>query len=217
VNLKLHGYWRSSATYRVRIALHLKQLAFDYIPVHLVLDGGQQKAVEYTRLNPSQLVPTLIDEDEDIILNQSLAIIEYLDEKYDSGASLIPQHTLDRARVRAVSYDLACEVQPVTNLRIINALKSDFNASADDIIAWQQKWMKKGFAALEKRLETRAGKYCFGYDISMADICLVPQVYNAKRFEVDMQAFPLISKIWHNCNELDAFQKALPENQIDAD
>lgn len=216
MSLTLHGYWRSSATYRVRIAMNLKGLSYDYQPVHLVKDGGEQKSEAYSRLNPTQLVPTLVDDDEDIILNQSLSIIEYLDEKYAQGCKLLPEHTLDRARVRSVAYDLACDVQPITNLRILNKLKGDFEADATYIESWQQLWMSKTFSALEKKLATRAGKFCFGYDVSLADICLIPQIYNAKRFNLDMKQFPLISKINENCNSLDAFIKALPENQIDA-
>lgn len=216
MSLQLHGYWRSSASYRVRIALHLKQLAFDYIPVHLVKDGGQQKAEPYTRINPSMLVPTFIDDDEDVVLNQSMAILEYLDDKYPDSPQLLPSHSLDKARVRALAQDVACDIQPITNLRILETLKSDFNASAEDVKAWNQKWITTGFDALEKRLQTRSGQYSYGYDVTLADVCLIPQVYNAIRFEVDMSVYPLISKIWENCNKLDAFKKAAPENQVDA-
>jgi maleylacetoacetate isomerase len=216
MSLQLHGYWRSSASYRVRIALHLKQLAFDYIPVHLVKDGGQQKAESYTRINPSMLVPTFIDDDEDVVLNQSMAILEYLDDKYPNTAQLLPSHSLDKARVRALAQDVACDIQPITNLRVLETLKSDFNASAENVKTWNQKWITTGFDALEKRLQTRSGQYCYGYDVTLADVCLIPQVYNAIRFEVDMSIYPLISKIWDNCNKLDAFKKAAPENQVDA-
>lgn len=216
MSIHLHGYWRSSASYRVRIALHLKQLDYNYIPVHLVQDGGQQKSDAYTRLNPSMLVPTLVDDDEDIVLNQSLAIIEYLDEKYPATLPLLPQHTLDRARVRALAYDIACDVQPVANLRVLNKLKDDYAATQEQVTAWSQEWMTKGFDALESRLKTRAGKYCYGYELTIADVCLIPQVYNAQRFNVAMDKYPLINKIYENCNELEAFQKAAPEAQVDA-
>jgi len=216
MSLKLYGYWRSSASYRLRIAMHLKQLDFDYLPVHLVKDGGEQRSNAYSSMNPSMLVPTFVDDDEDIVLNQSLAIIEYLDDKYPNTLALLPTDALDKARVRALAQDIACDIQPVTNLRILQSLTSDFDASSEQTQAWCVKWIELGFSALEKRLATRSGKYCCGYDITLADVCLVPQVYNALRFKVDMPRFPLIQKIYHNCNELEAFQKAKPEAQTDA-
>jgi len=184
MSIKLHGYWRSTATYRVRIALNLKGVDYEYVPVHLVANGGEQHSMDYARLNPAHLVPTFVDEDEDIILNQSLAIIEYLDERYASDFRLIPEHKTERARV--------------------------------DVSVWAAHWITLGFDAIEKRLQTQSGKYCFDFDVTMADICLVPQVYNAKRFNIDMDQYPLISKIADNCNALEAFEKAKPENQIDA-
>lgn len=216
MSLKLYGYWRSSASYRVRIALNLKQLEFEYIPVNLAKDGGQQFQSDYEGINPAHLVPTYIDEDEDIILNQSMAIIEYIDEKYDSGHQLIPSHKLDRARVRMVSQDIACDVQPIANLRVLKTLASQFDAPEEARSAWCRDWIEKGFTAIERRLQTTAGEYCFGFDLTMADVCLVPQVYNANRFGVDMDAFPTIQRINDNCNKLQAFIDALPENQVDA-
>ncbi|MFT5712019.1 MAG: maleylacetoacetate isomerase [Glaciecola sp.] len=216
MSLKLYGYWRSSASYRVRIAMHLKQLDFDYVPVHLVKGGGEQKKRPYSNMNPSMLVPTFVDDDEDIVLNQSLAIIEYLDDRYPNTPMLLPIHAADKARVRALAQDIVCDIQPVTNLRILQSLTADFEASSEQTQAWCVKWIDLGFTALEKRLVTRSGKYCFGYDVTLADVCLVPQVYNALRFKVDMQPFPLIQKIYDNCNELAAFQKAKPEAQTDA-
>ncbi|MBF7072430.1 maleylacetoacetate isomerase [Glaciecola sp. MH2013] len=216
MSIQLHGYWRSSASYRVRIALHLKQLDFEYIPVHLVKDGGEQKSEFYQKLNPSMLVPTFVDDDEDIVLNQSLAILEYLDEKYPQTSRLLPQHTLDRARVRALAQDIACDVQPIANLRVLAKLKEEFEATDEQTKQWSRDWIMKGFDALEKRLKTRAGKYCYGYEITLADVCLVPQVYNALRFGLDLNSFPIIKKVWENCNELDAFKRAAPEMQVDA-
>ncbi len=216
MSLKLHGYWRSSATYRVRIALNLKELNYEYVPVHLVKGGGEQHTEAYRRLNPSSLVPTFVDDDEDITLNQSMAIIEYLDEKYPNEVKLVPEHTLDKARVRMLSQDIACDMQPPTNLGILNKLKSDFDAEQAQVNQWVKDIITKGFTALSKRLQTRAGKYAYGYALTMADVCLVPQVYNAKRFGVDMTEFPLIDKIYTNCQALEAFKKAEPEAQIDA-
>lgn len=216
MSLKLYGYWRSSASYRVRIALNLKQLDYEIVPVHLVKEGGEQHQSPYTRLNPAELVPTLVDEDEDIILNQSLAIIEYLDERYDSGLPLLPEHKLQRARVRALAYDIAADIQPLVNLRVLQYIQQHHDVDDDGKARWCRHWIEKGFNAIEERLQTTAGKYCFGFDLSLADICLVPQVFNAKRFGVQLGDFPLISRIADNCNKLDAFERALPENQPDA-
>lgn len=216
MSLKLYGYWRSSASYRVRIALNLKELDYEYVPVHLVRDGGEQNSDEYTGLNPAHLVPTFVDDDEDIILNQSMAIIEYIDEKYEQGYKLIPQHKVQRARVRTIAQDIGCDMQPVCNLRVLNHLTSEFDAETEQRNAWCKHWIEKGFSALEKRLQTTAGKFCFGFDLTMADVVLVPQVYNALRFNVDMEQYPLVNKIYHNCNQLKAFIDAAPENQIDA-
>lgn len=216
MSLHLHGYWRSSASYRVRIAMYIKQLDFDYVPIHLAKDGGQQFNEAYSSLNPSQLVPLFIDDDEDVFLNQSLAIIEYLDEKYPQPIKLLPAHTLDRARVRALSQDIACDIQPVANLRVLNHLTTTFDATTESRNQWCKHWIEKGFDAIEKRLTNTAADYCFGFDVTMADVVLVPQVYNALRFEVDLQCYPNIKRVAQNCNELDAFIKALPENQPDA-
>ena len=216
MNIKLHSYWRSSASYRVRIALNLKKLDYEYIPVHLVNDGGEQKSECYKRLNPAMLVPTFTDEDEDITLNQSLAIIEFLDEKYSDASPLLPKHRLDKARVRMIAQDIACDIQPITNLRVLNKLKSDFTADATAVKKWSQDTIHAGFVALEKRLAGRAGNYAYGYSVTLADVCLVPQVYNALRFDVDMTQFPIISKVHRNCQLLEAFIKAAPENQPDA-
>ncbi len=196
--------------------MNLKDLDYEIVPVHLVKDGGQQHQSPYSRLNPAELVPTLVDEDEDIILNQSLAIIEYLDERYDSGIALLPEHKLQRARVRALAYDIAADIQPLVNLRVLQYLEQHHGVADEQKPEWCREWIGRGFRAIEERLQTTAGKYCFGFDLSLADICLVPQVFNAQRFGVNMGDYPLISRIATNCNQLEAFQRALPENQPDA-
>lgn len=216
--MKLYGYWRSSASYRVRIALNLKAIEYEYIPVHLVADGGQQHSDDYKVLNPGELVPTLVDSDNenDVVLNQSLAIIEYLDERFPDTNRLVPEHKLDRARVRTVAYDLACDTQPIQNLRVLQYLESQFSVAKSDQAEWVKHWITSAFKTVEKRIQNTAANFCFGFNVSMADVVLVPQHYNALRFGVDMNEFPLIDKVVANCNNLDAFIKAAPENQPDA-
>ncbi len=216
VDLKLYGYWRSSASYRVRIALNLKALPYEYVPISLVADGGQHKTAEYQNINPSMLVPTFVDTDKDITLYQSLAIIEYLDEKYASGTQLVPKHTLDRARVRMYAQDIACDVQPLANSGVIKKSQTLFNANDEQTAAWSRYWISKGFTALSKKLAGRSGEYCYGYNITLVDVCLVPQVYNAERLGINMDEFPLLQKINRNCLTLDAFKDASPERQVDA-
>ncbi|MGB3727001.1 MAG: maleylacetoacetate isomerase [Glaciecola sp.] len=217
MSIKLYGYWRSSASYRVRIALNLKQIQYEYIPVHLLKEGGQQRTEDYQRLNPAMLVPTFVDDDEDVTLNQSLAIIEYLDEKYPDTPTLLPKHTLDRARVRMLAQDIASDMQPLINLRVLQKIDAEFSAGDSGKQKWAHDWICKGFSSLEKRLATRAGKYSYGYDVTLADVCLVPQVYSAKRFGVNMADYPLINKIYQNCEALPAFMDAAPDRQIDAE
>jgi maleylacetoacetate isomerase/maleylpyruvate isomerase len=211
--MKLYGYWRSSAAYRVRIAMHLKGLAFESIPVHLVKDGGEQHKKAYTELNSTHLVPTLID--EDVILYQSIAIVEYLDDKYPSVA-IYPENIVAKAKVKALALDIACEMHPVNNLRVQQYLVNHFSLPESDKLIWSHHWMNVGFLAIEQQLKVNSGKYCFGDNITMADICLVPQVYNAYRFNLDMSEFPNICRVAENCNQHTAFIAALPENQADA-
>lgn len=213
IEMKLYGYWRSSAAYRVRIALHLKGLIFESIPVHLVKDGGEQHKTTYTELNPTHLVPTLVD--EDIVLHQSIAIIEYLDEKHPSVA-LYPKDIVAKAKVKALALDIACEMHPVNNLRVQQYLVKNLLLQESDKLTWSHHWMNLGFVAVEQQLTLSAGRYCFGDNITMADICLVPQVYNANRFNLDMSKFPHICRVVENCQQQTAFIAALPENQPDA-
>ncbi|MFT5814976.1 MAG: maleylpyruvate isomerase [Psychroserpens sp.] len=211
--MKLYGYWRSSAAYRVRIAMHLKGLAFESIPVHLVKEGGEQHKNEYTKLNPTHLVPTLID--EDVTLHQSIAIIEYLDEKYSSVA-IYPKNFVAKAKVKALALDVACEIHPVNNLRVQQYLVKNYSLQESDKLNWNHYWMNLGFTVVEQQLKVNSGTYCFGDNITMADICLVPQVYNAYRFNLNMSKFPNICRVAQNCNKHPAFIAALPENQADA-
>lgn len=217
MSLKLFGYWRSTATYRVCIALNLKSLEYEYIPVHLTKNGGEQHLDNYDLLNPSHLVPTFVDDDADIILNQSLSIIEYLDERYPETCPLLPAHTTEKARVRALAQDIACDIQPLANLRVIQALERDFDASDNQISQWAKQWIIKGLNAVERRLQTQAGRFCFDFDVSMADVCLIPQVYSAKRFGVNVENYPIIERIYTHCISLPAFAKAMPQVQVDAE
>lgn len=211
--MKLYGYWRSTAAYRVRIALHLKGIDFDSISVHLVKNGGEQHKDDYAAINPNQLVPTLVD--GDFSLNQSLAIIDYI-EATKPGLSLYPNDAQARAKIQALSLDIACEIHPLNNLRVQQYLANDLGLENEAKSAWINHWMTIGFNAVEKQLIQTAGCYCFKDQITVADICLVAQVYNANRFNVDMSAYPYINRVIDNCNKLEAFQLALPENQVDA-
>ena len=211
--MKLYGYWRSSAAYRVRIAMHLKSIPFENLSVHLVKNGGEQHTPDYVALNPTHLVPTLVD--DDLVLNQSLAILEYIDEKFPS-CPLVFGDIEQRAKIKAFSFDIACEIHPVNNLRVQQYLVKELNQTDEAKLAWTHHWMKTGFEAIETKLAKHAGKFCFGDQVSLADICLIPQVYNANRFGLDMTPFPNITRIVEHCNSLPAFQLALPENQPDA-
>jgi len=218
--LKLYGYWRSSAAYRVRVALNHKGLDAELVSVHLVKDGGEQHKAEYAKLNPQELVPALIDSDSqaeegDFVLSQSLAIIEYLDEKYPENA-LLPQDLHDRAIVRAMAMSIACEVHPLNNLKVLQYLSQDLALDDEAKSVWYHHWINEGFSAFEKQLIKYSGRYCFGDSITLADLCLIPQVYNAKRFNVDLSPYPNIVRVVDNCNRLDAFIDAAPENQADA-
>lgn len=211
--MKLYGYWRSTAAYRVRIALHLKGVTFESVPVHLVKHGGEQHKDNYAVINPTQLVPTLVD--GDFALHQSLAIIDYL-ESTQSGLSLYPDCLKVKAQAQALALDIACEIHPLNNLRVQQYLGAELGINNEAKSLWVEHWMRLGFHAIEKQLVRTAGCYCFEDQITIADICLVAQVYNANRFNVDMSSYPYINRVVDNCNKLQAFQLALPENQPDA-
>ncbi|MCH9690090.1 MAG: maleylacetoacetate isomerase [Gammaproteobacteria bacterium] len=209
--MKLYDYYRSTASYRVRITLNLKQLAFECIPVHLVNHGGEQHLPAYRELNPQGLVPTLIDNNT---ITQSLAIMEYLEESYPAPA-LLPQMHDERATVRSLSFLIACDMHPLNNLRVLKQLKSQFNATEEDVTAWYHHWLKTGFDAFEaklKQLPRDNPHFCDGHQVSFADICLIPQVFNAERFKFSLKPYPLIESINAHCLTLDAFKKAAPQN-----
>lgn len=212
---KLYSYFRSSAAYRVRIALELKGLDYRISPVHLLRDGGEQHSDSYKQLNPTELVPTFVDDDGTVI-NQSMAIIEYLDEKY-TNTPLLPDLFADRARVRGIALQIACDIHPVNNLRILQYLARDLAIEKSQRDNWYRHWVIKGFSALEQQLQSaETGDFCHGDQPGLADCFLVPQVFNANRFEVDMGQYPAISRIVANCEGLSAFQNAHPDAQPDA-
>jgi maleylacetoacetate isomerase len=213
--LTLYSYWRSSACYRVRIALNLKGLDYDQVHVHLARGGGEQHSDQFKGVNPQELIPVLMHGDR--ILRQSLAIIDYLDEFF-ADHPLMPSNARDRQRVRAIAQMIACDIHPLGNLRVQQYLEKNFAASQAQRDDWTRHWVGTGFAAIEQVLKDNpsTGTYCEGDVPTMADCCLVPQVYNALRFGVDMKQFPIIARINAACLELPAFEAARPENQADA-
>jgi len=211
--LTLYSYYRSSAAYRVRIALNLKGLAFETIPVHLLQDGGAQHSAAYNAINPSHLVPTLVD--DGLTLGQSMAIMEYLDEVYPAPA-LLPADAAGRAWVRALSQQIACDIHPLNNLRVLQYLEDVLEVDAAARKVWYQHWVATGFAALERMLAATTTDFCAGDTPGMADCCLVPQLANARRFKVPLQAYPQLCRIEAACLQLEAFQRAAPERQVDA-
>ena len=217
--LQLYSYFRSSAAYRLRIALHLKGLAFDTVPVHLLKGGGEQLQSAYRAINPAALVPALnIDADNDgTTLTQSLAIMEYLDETHPQPP-LLPADALGRARVRALALTVACDIHPLNNLRVLTYLSGELQASGDARNAWARHWMALGFATLEQHLANDAatGLCCHGDTPTLADCSVVPQVFNARRFELDLAPYPTLVRIAEHCEALPAFIAAHPAQQPDA-
>lgn len=214
--MKLYTYFRSSAAYRVRIALNLKGLDYQAVPVHLVRGGGEHRQPAYLGLNPAGLVPAL--EDQGQVLTQSLAIIEYLEESHPLPA-LLPAAPLDRARVRAIAQAIACDIHPVNNLRVLQYLTRELDASEEQKNAWYRHWIGVGLQAVEAMLagDARTGAFCHGDTPGLADCCLVPQVFNARRFGCELSAMPTVLRIAETCAGLEAFQRAAPEAQPDAE
>jgi maleylpyruvate isomerase len=210
----LHGYYRSSASFRVRIALNLKGIAYDDVPWHL-RNGGHLEAA-FGAINPHQLVPVL--DDAGTLLTQSMAIIEYLDEVHPEPAFL-PKTPADRAYVRALAQSIGCDIHPIDNLRVLKYLREHFGADEGAVGTWYNHWIATGFKGLEAILsaDPRTGRFCFGDTPGMADILLAPQVVNAGNYKMDMTPFPTIQRIFDNCMALPAFEKAHPRNQADAE
>ena len=213
--MKLYTYFRSSAAYRVRIALHLKGLAYDPEFIHMA--KGKHNDASFGSVNPAKLLPALIDDGN--LLTQSLAIIEYLDETHPA-VPMLPQTPLARARVRALSLLIACEIHPLNNLRVLKYLNRELKVSEEQKNAWYRHWVEDGLAKLEAMLADgksagKTGKFCHGDTPGMADCCLVPQIANGKRFDCNFDHVPTVMRIWEECNKLDAFQKAAPQQQPD--
>ena len=212
--MRLYSYFRSSAAYRVRIALALKGLAYEYLPVHLI--KGEQRSDGYRALNAQALVPTLVDEQR--VFTQSLAIIEYLDERHPRPP-LLPDAPAERARVRAIALSIACDIHPLDNTRVLQYLVRTLGVSEDAKNAWYRHWIDLGLAALETQLagDPATGTFCHGEKPSLADVCLVPQLANARRFDIPLDAYPTLLRIEAACIALPAFAAAAPERQPDAE
>jgi maleylpyruvate isomerase len=211
--MKLYTYFRSSAAYRVRIALNLKGIAADLVPVHLVKDGGQQTKPDYLARNPQGLVPAL-ELDDGTVLTQSLAIIEYL-EQIEPVPRLIPADAVMAARVRAAALAIACDIHPLNNLRVLNYLKGSLGRSQPEVDAWYRYWVLQGGLQAVERMIT-GDPFCFGAAPTLADVLLVPQIFNARRFDVALDHLPKILAADAACARLDAFARAHPVQQADA-
>ena len=213
--ITLHGYWRSTAAYRVRIALNYKQLAYESVSVHLVKNGGEQHSEEYQLLNPQSLVPTLAD--NDFVLGQSMAILEYLNEKYPQH-NLMPRDINLRATVRQLCQVIAADLHPLNNLRVLGYLSNELKISDDERMNWYHHWLKSGLDAYQKliRKYNFSGEYTLGRELTMADACLIPQIYNARRFDFSLERYSKLESIEQHCLALDCFNNAIPENQPDA-
>ena len=210
--MKLYGNARSSAAFRVRIALNLKGLDYDYKPVNL--RTGEQREPSYLAINPQGLVPTLID--GETAHGQSIAILEYLEETYPEPA-LLPSPGVERARVRALAQVVACDIHPLNNLRVLNYLTGDLGLTEEDKLRWYRHWIATGLSTLEEltRNHRYSSQFCHGDTPTMADICLVPQIVNARRYECPLDAYPYLMRVFANCMALPPFDRAQPANQVD--
>lgn len=214
--MKLYSYFRSSAAYRVRIALNLKGLEYETVPVHLLKDGGQQHSDAYKALNPTELIPTLVD--GELAIGQSMAILEYLEEAYPEPA-LLPPDAAGRARVRAIAQSIACDIHPLNNLRVLKHLKRGLGVDDATKDEWYRHWINVGLTSVEALLagNPATGRYCHGDQVTLADVVLVPQVFNARRYDCDLSAMPTIVRIADTCAQIEAFARAEPARQPDAE
>lgn len=213
--LKLYDYFRSSASFRVRIALNLKQLNYHIVPIHLTQNGGEHLTDNYHKVNPQQLVPSLSVDNQ--VITQSIAIIEFLEETYPKPA-LLPANSYERAIVRSYTQIIASDIHPLNNLRVLNYLTHDLNIDAERKDAWYKHWISAGLSTLEKMIEKHklSGDFCVGFVPSMADVCLIPQLFNARRFNCDITAYPNLLRIEANCKKISAFEYAYPKEPVTA-
>ena len=214
--MKLYTYFRSSAAFRVRIALNLKDVAYEAVPRHLLRGGGEHRSAEYLAANPQGLVPAL--EDGGVVLAQSLAIIEYLEEKYPQPP-LLPREAVQRAQVRAMALGIACDVHPLHNVSVTNYLSKELKQDDDAVNRWRIHWIAKGLRALEELAKRHSGDglHCFGRSVTLADVFLLPQLVSARRFECDLGPYPTLCAIGAHLETLPAFAKAAPQAQPDAE
>ncbi len=214
--LTLYTYFRSSAAFRVRIALAIKRLPYEAVPVHLLRDGGEQHSAAYRKLNPGELVPAIVADGK--CLTQSLAILEFLEESHPQPP-LLPAGALARARVRALALAIACDIHPLNNLRVLRYLQKELLIDEERRNAWYRHWITVGFTAVERMLDVDApnGRFCHGDAPGLADCCLVPQTFNARRLQVPLDDYPSILRVEENCMQLEAFQRAAPGAQADAE
>jgi len=217
----LYNYFRSSSSFRIRIIFHLKDIPFEYRPVHLINNGGEQNQQDFRKLNPSGEVPTLVHNNGSAVttIAQSMAIALYLNDycvQKKIGSNLLSDNESLRAKIIQFCEIINSGIQPLQNLSVLNYLEKNFNSTTEQKELWTKHWITKGLTSIEKILEQTSNEFCFGKQITLADCFLIPQVFAAKRFNVDIQAFPLISKIDSKCNQLEAFIRAHPSEQIDS-
>lgn len=212
-NIKLYNYFRSSASYRVRIALHLKKIDFEYVAIHLLNNGGEQNSTNYRKINPIGAVPTLAIDEK--IISQSVAIIEFLEETFPNTHPLFPKDPYVKAKVRQVCENINADIQPLQNLKITQYLDNQLHVNEGQKNAWIHKWISDGLSATENILKNTSGKYCFGNEITAADLFLIPQLFTAERFKLDLSLFPTLLRIQKECLLHDAFIKSHPYRQPD--
>lgn len=212
--LQLYDYYRSTASYRVRITLHIKNLAYDNIPIDLVKDGGQHHNAEYRKHNPQGMVPCLVDRKNELTLSQSLAIIDYIEECYPTP-SILPDSLTARAQARQIAQLIACDIHPLNNLRVLQYLTKTLGQSEDIKTQWYHHWLQCGFEAIEALLkhQPKEHPFCVGHTVSIADICLLPQLYNARRFAFPLESYSNILRVEKQCLALPSFQQAHPDSQ----